>query len=81
MIYDVAVVGLGPAGSTLARLLSPKLKVIGIDKKSNQEESGFTKCCGGLLSDDAQRSMARLGLVLPKDVLVNPQIFSVERLM
>lgn len=78
MIYDVAVVGLGPAGSTLARLLSPKLKVIGIDKKSNQEESGFTKCCGGLLSDDAQRSMARLGLVLPKDVLVNPQIFSVR---
>ena len=34
MIYDVAVVGLGPAGSTLARLLSPKLKVIGIDKKA-----------------------------------------------
>ena len=78
MIYDVAVIGLGPAGSTLSRLLSPKLKVIGIDKKSNQEESGFTKCCGGLLSDDAQRSMARLGLVLPKDVLVNPQIFSVR---
>lgn len=34
MIYDVAIVGLGPAGSTLARLLSPKLKVIGIDKKA-----------------------------------------------
>ena len=34
MIYDVAVFGLGPAGSTLARLLSPKLKVIGIDKKA-----------------------------------------------
>ena len=77
MDYDIAIVGLGPAGATLARLLSPRYRVIAIDRKSNKKSS-FTKCCGGLLSDDAQKSMARLGLVLPKEILVDPQIFSVR---
>lgn len=34
--------------------------------------------CGGLLSEDAQRSLARYDITLPKDVLVDPQIFSVK---
>ena len=32
-MYDVAIIGLGPAGSTLARLLSKEFKIIAIDKK------------------------------------------------
>lgn len=31
-MYDVAIIGLGPAGSTLARLLSKEFNIIAIDK-------------------------------------------------
>ena len=36
------------------------------------------KSCGGLLAPDAQKMIAQLGLALPKDILVNPQIFAVR---
>jgi flavin-dependent dehydrogenase len=29
-MYDIAIIGLGPAGATLARLLDKKYKVIGV---------------------------------------------------
>jgi flavin-dependent dehydrogenase len=70
-MYDIAIIGLGPAGATLARLLDKKYKVIALDKKGG-------KCCGGLLSPDAQKILARFDICLPKDVLVDPQIFSVK---
>jgi len=73
-MYDIAIIGLGPAGATLARLLDKKYKVIAIDKKN--DISG--KCCGGLLSPDAQKILAQFNICLPKDVLVDPQIFSVK---
>ncbi|MDR0321736.1 MAG: FAD-binding protein [Treponema sp.] len=73
-MYDIAIIGLGPAGATLARLLDKKYKVIAIDGKN--KESG--KCCGGLLAPDAQKMLARFDICLPKDVLVDPQIFSVK---
>ena len=75
--YDIAIIGLGPAGSTLARLLSPKYKVIAIDKKVFGGD-GFQKPCGGLISADAQKALASFDLTLPKDVLVDPQIFAVK---
>ncbi|MBR3910366.1 MAG: FAD-binding protein [Anaerotignum sp.] len=75
--YDIAIIGLGPAGSTLARLLSPKYKVIAIDKKVFGDD-GFQKPCGGLISGDAQKALASFDLTLPKDVLVDPQIFAVK---
>lgn len=79
MIYDVAVIGLGPAGATLCRTLDKNLKVIAFDKKSdNCREEGFKKPCGGLLAPDAQKSLSRFNLTLPLDVLVGPQIFSVR---
>jgi len=73
-MYDIAIIGLGPAGATLARLLNKKYKVIIIDRKKT--ESG--KCCGGLLSPDAQKILAQFDICLPKDVLADPQIFSVR---
>ena len=73
-MYDIIIVGLGPAGSTLARLLDKKYKVLAIDKKNEN----VSKCCGGLLSPDAQKILAKFDLSLPKDVLVDPQIFSVR---
>ena len=75
--YDIAIIGLGPAGSTLARLLNPQYKVIAIDKKSFGYD-GFQKPCGGLISADAQKALASFDLTLPKDVLVDPQIFAVK---
>lgn len=77
-MYDVAIIGLGPAGSTLARLLSRNLKVIALDKKHSRGDEGFHKPCGGLLAPDAQKALSRFHLTLPLDVLVSPQIFSVR---
>lgn len=76
--YDIAIIGLGPAGATLARLLDSDLKVIALDKKQQKGEEGFQKPCGGLLAPDAQRSFIRSGINLPLHVLANPQIFSVK---
>jgi flavin-dependent dehydrogenase len=36
------------------------------------------KCCGGLLAPDAQKSLAVLGLGLPRHVLMEPQVFVVR---
>lgn len=77
--FDIAIVGGGPAGSTLARVLAAEFSVLLIDKRpllGPPEARG--KCCGGLLAPDAQRSMAGMGLGLPKSVLVDPQLFSVR---
>ncbi len=75
--YDVAIIGLGPAGSTLARLLGSQYRIIAIDKKKFGSD-GFQKPCGGLISEDAQKALASFDLTLPKDVLVDPQIFAVK---
>lgn len=75
-MYDIIIAGLGPAGSVLASSLDKRFSVLCIDRK--KENSGFMKPCGGLLAPDAQKALATLGLNLPKDVLVNPQIFSVR---
>lgn len=73
--YDIAIVGAGPAGSTLARLLgSSGLKVLLIDGAA----AGKCKPCGGLLAPDAQKALAAFDLTLPKNILVDPQIFSVK---
>lgn len=70
--YDVIIVGAGPAGATLARLLDKRYKVALVN---GQQED---KPCGGLLAPDAQKALAAFDLTLPKDVLVDPQIFSVR---
>lgn len=75
--FDIAVIGAGPAGATFARLTGSKYKTAVIDPKNSSPQS-FRKPCGGLLSDDAQKSLARFDLTLPKSVLVDPQIFSVR---
>lgn len=75
--YDVAVIGLGPAGAVLAGLLSARLRVIAIDLKSGAADS-VQKPCGGLLSGEAQKVLAAFDLTLPKDLLVDPQIFAVK---
>ena len=50
--YDVIIIGLGPAGAALARLLAPHMRVLALDRKT--DISGL-KPCGGLLVKLAMR--------------------------
>jgi len=80
-MYDIAIIGLGPAGATLARVLGGRFKVVAIDMKGAAATSGgFMKPCGGLISPDAQRALAKAGMALPANVLADPQMFSVRAL-
>lgn len=74
---DILIIGLGPAGATFARLMAGRYNIMAIDAKGNTQHS-FTKPCGGLLAPDAQKTIAEMGLHLTKDLLVDPQIFSVH---
>lgn len=79
-MYDIAIIGGGPAGAMLARLVGKKFKVILLDKRclDNECNNNINKCCGGLLAPDAQNIIARLGLGIPKEILVDPQLFAVR---
>ena len=79
---DIAVIGGGPAGTSFARLAGGRYRVTVLDRRGlSSPPAGVGKCCGGLLSPDAQHSLAALGLNLPLDVLVDPQIFAVRTMM
>lgn len=75
--YDIAIVGAGPAGAFFARELAlcrPDMSILLIDGQTREK----SKPCGGLLAPDAQKVLAEFSLTLPKDILADPQIFSVE---
>ena len=76
-LYDIAIIGAGPAGAVFAKEIAqskPDWKILLIDGQSPDS----AKPCGGLLAPDAQKLLARFDLVLPKSVLEDPQIFAVE---
>ena len=51
-MFDIAVIGAGPAGATFARLMAGQgLNILLLD---GQEEHN-SKPCGGLLAPDAQK--------------------------
>ena len=78
---DVVIVGAGPAGANLARLIAKRFTVLIIEAREITHPAPHDpvrKACGGLLAPDAQRMLARLGLGIPKDVLVDPQLFGVN---
>jgi flavin-dependent dehydrogenase len=76
---DVIIIGGGPAGATLARLIGKDLNVLLIDKKNRDEsKTAFKKPCGGLIAPDAQRALACFQLQIPTEVLASPQIFAVQ---
>ncbi|MHC4540530.1 MAG: FAD-dependent oxidoreductase, partial [Planctomycetota bacterium] len=79
-MFDIAIIGAGPAGATLARLIAGQYKVLLVDKRPLDVAQGHSarKCCGGLLAPDAQGMLSRMGLGLPKSVLVDPQLFVVR---
>ncbi len=79
-MYDIAIIGAGPAGAMLARLIGQRYRVLLVEKRrlDGPEKFSLGKCCGGLLAPDAQGMLSRLGLGLPKSVLQDPQLFVVR---
>ena len=80
-MHDIAIIGAGPAGATLARLIGKRYKVLLVDKRAlskSDPDAGAAKCCGGLLAPDAQRMLSKFGLGLPLIVLEDPQLFVVK---
>ncbi|MDR1924937.1 MAG: hypothetical protein LBQ66_11245 [Planctomycetaceae bacterium] len=69
-MYDIGIIGAGPAGATLARLAGKNHRVLLLN-------SCRPKCCGGILAHEAQKKLANLDLSLPRSVLVDPQPFAV----
>ncbi|GHT36861.1 oxidoreductase [Planctomycetales bacterium] len=69
-MFDVGIIGAGPAGTTLARLIGGRFSVLLIGDRRR-------KCCGGILSPEAQQMLAQFNTAIPKEILVNPQPFSV----
>ena len=72
-MFDITIIGAGPAGSTLARLIGDKYRVLLVDGRKLKAVSpgpGDTKSCGGLLAPDAQAILSEMGLGLPKTILV-----------
>ncbi len=80
-MYDVVIVGAGPAGATLARLIGRSCRTLLLERRPLRPGAlgaREAKCCGGLLAPDAQRALAALGLGVPREVLVGPQLFAVR---
>ncbi len=80
-MYDVIIVGAGPAGATLARLIGQHWRTLLLERRPLRPSAlgaREAKCCGGLLAPDAQRALAALGLGVPREVLVGPQLFAVR---
>lgn len=79
-MYDIVIVGGGPAGATLARHLRKKYKILLLDKRNllSDQDHRYGKCCGGLLSEKAQTELAKEGLSVPKQILVSPQTFAIQ---
>jgi flavin-dependent dehydrogenase len=80
-MYDIVIVGGGPAGATLARMVGRTHRTLLLERRPARScELGprEAKCCGGLLAPDAQRALAALGLGVPREVLAGPQLFAVR---
>lgn len=81
-MYDIAIIGAGPAGATFARLVARDYRVLLIDRRpfagEYENSPAKTKCCGGLLAPDAQHLLGELGLGVPKEIMVGPQLFTVR---
>lgn len=80
-MYDIAIIGAGPAGATLARLVGSSYRVLLVDRRRLDlpaEDRRTTKVCGGLLAPAAQHELARQGLGVPGTVLDGPALFAVR---
>ncbi len=79
-MYDICIIGAGPAGSTFARLVGDRYRVLLVDSRNLDPSvpNSRPKVCGGLLAPKAQKELARQGLGVPGDVVLGPQLFAVR---
>jgi len=80
-MYDVAIIGAGPAGTTLARLVGEYCRVLLLERRPLDEPPRADapgKPCGGLIAPDAQKALAALETPLPKSLLTETQLFAVR---
>lgn len=72
--YDIVIVGAGPAGATLARLLQGRRRILLLDRRTFASgRPRPPKCCAGLLSAQARRVLRSLRLAVPAEVRAEPQ--------
>lgn len=72
--YDIVIIGAGPAGTNLARLIdTSRYRVLLLDASAMRQ-----KVCAGLLSPDAQALLTHYRITLPSNVFVPPQLSSVR---
>lgn len=79
--YDVIIAGGGPAASALSMYADEKLRVLVVEKRHLLDPSRMyerEKCCGGMLDATAQKTLTRMHLSLPEEVIMAPQVFSVR---
>lgn len=80
-MFDVAIIGAGPAGAMLARLMGERYRVLLLDRR-NLDALPVTgrpgKCCGGLLSANAQQTLAEQGLTVPSSIITANQPETVQ---
>ena len=82
-MYDLVIVGGGPAGASLARLVGGRLKTLVLERRELAtpfRRGMLGKCCGGLLAPEAQRALARRNIELPSEVTREPQFKFVRAL-
>ncbi len=78
-VYDILVVGLGPAGANFCHNISSNYSVLAVDSRKHENDGFITKkCCGGLLNEDCKTALSEEGLSIPKEVLLYPQSFVVK---
>jgi flavin-dependent dehydrogenase len=76
-MYDLVIVGAGPAGSTLARMAAGSGRILLVDKRPEPASYPY-RICGGLLAPAAQRALAAQALGVPGHVTCGPQLFAVR---
>ena len=79
--FDVIIVGGGPAASMLAWRMPQDRQVLIVDRRfllTPERLYEREKCCGGMLDETAQKALAKLGIPVPHEVLVGPQVYAIR---
>ena len=79
--FDVIIVGGGPAASILAWRMPQDKQVLIVDRRfllTPERLYEREKCCGGMLDETAQKALAKLGIPVPHEVLVGPQVYAIR---
>jgi len=79
--FDVIIVGGGPAASVLAWRMPQDKQVLIVDRRfllTPERIYEREKCCGGMLDETAQKALAKLGIPVPHEVLVGPQVYAIR---